>query len=545
MSGECVVRRVGSRVMVVGACAALGLATAGCGGSGTSAQHDDHVLVLSIDGMHQSDLSAYVRAHPQSALARLAGRAAQYTDALTPIPSDSFPGTMAMFTGGNPKTTGVYYDDTWARDLLPAGTTNCAGTPKGAQVSLTEDADKQTSALDGGQGVAGLPDGIGMMTGDPSSVLDPAKLPVDPASCAPITPADYLKVNTVFSVLHAAGKRTAWSDKHPAYAIVNGKGGRSVDDLFTPEIDSDSPRGGSWTKYADTIRRYDAYKADAVVNEIAGKDHSGAAQVGVPALFGMNFQAVSAVQKLPAPNGYAADGIPSTGLAASFDFVDQQLGRFVAALDKAGLTDKTTIVLTAKHGQSPINSQTLTRVDDGKIVDAVNAEWASAHPQTPKLIAHALDDDAMILWLSDRSPEATAFVKRKLLETSGIGTDIEGKPKPFTASGVDPNQIYAGADAVKFFGTSTADPRVPDIYAGAAPGTVFTDGTAKIAEHGGMSPDDRHIPLLVAGSGIGKHEVGEQVSLTQVAPTLLGRLGLDPNQLQAVTVEHTAALPSL
>lgn len=537
-------RRVGSRLVAAGACAALGLAVGGCGG-GSSSQHDEHVLVLSIDGMHQSDLTAYVQSHPKSALAALAARSAQYTNARTPIPSDSFPGAMAIFTGGNPKTTGVYYDDTWARDLLPAGTTNCVGAAKGAQVSLTEDADKQTSALDGGQGLPGLPDGIGAMTGDPTTVLDPAKLPVDPATCAPITPADYLKVDTVFSVLHKAGKRTAWSDKHPAYAIVDGKGGRSVDDLFTPEIDSDSPLGGSWTKHADSVRRYDAYKADAIVNEIAGKDHSGTTQTGVPALFGMNFQAVSAVQKLPAPNGYAAGGIPSAGLAASFDFVDQQLGRFVAALDKAGLTGKTTIVLTAKHGQSPVNSQTLTRVDDGKIVDAINAEWASTHPQTPKLIVHALDDDAMILWLADRSPEATAFVKRKLLETNGIGIDIDGNPKPFTASGVDPQQVFAGADATKFFGASADDARVPDVYAGVVPGTVYTGGTAKIAEHGGMTPDDRHIPLLVAGTGIGKHEVGDQVSLTQVAPTILNRLGLDPGQLQAVAAEHTAVLPSL
>ncbi|MFE3225125.1 alkaline phosphatase family protein [Nocardia sp. NPDC059228] len=535
-------RRLGYRLAAAGACGMLGLA-AGCGSSGDSAAHDQHVLLLSIDGMHQSDLAGYVAAHQDSALAKLVARGAQYTGAQVLAPADSFPGTIAMITGGSPRTTGVYYDDTWARDLLPAGTKDCATAKKGAQVPLTEEIDKNTDELDGGQGLTGLPDGIAAMTGDPSSVLDPAKLPVDPATCKPISPSDYLKVNTVFSVVHDAGQRTAWSDKHPAYQIMNGKGGRSIDDLFTPEIDSKSPKGDAWTKDPDQIRRYDTYKADAIVNEINGKDHSGVQQAGVPAVFGMNFQAVSVTQKLPASKGYSADGKPGALLSASLDFVDQQIGRFVTALDRAGLAGSTTIVLTAKHGQSPIDPNALTRVDDKPIIDAVNKEWAATHPETPKLIAHSIDDAAILWWLADRSPEATAFAKRKLLEASGTGTDINGNPKPFTASGVDTGQVYAGADAVKYFGADADDTRVPDLFAGTN-GTVYTAGKSKIAEHGGTSTDDRHVPLVVVGSGISKHDVPDQVSLTQVAPTILARLGLDPRKLDAVKSEHTATLPS-
>ncbi|MVU76533.1 sulfatase-like hydrolase/transferase [Nocardia sp. ET3-3] len=521
----------------------MGLAVAGCGGSGDSGKHDQHVLLLSIDGMHQSDLADYVAAHQDSALAKLVARGAQYTNAQVPTPADSFPGTIAMITGGSPKTTGVYYDDTWARDLLPAGTKDCATAKKGAQVPLTEEIDKNTDALDGGQGLSGLPDGITAMTDDPSAVLDPAKLPVDPATCKPIQPSDYLKVNSIFSVVHAAGQRTAWSDKHPAYQMMNAKGGKAIDDLFTPEIDSKSPKGDAWTKDPDQTKRYDTYKADAVVNEIDGKDHSGAKQVGVPAVFGMNFQAVSVTQKLAASMGYSADGKPGALLAGSLDFVDQQIGRFVAALDKAGLSEKTTIVVTAKHGQSPIKPDALTRVDDKPIIDGIDKEWAATHPETPKLIAHSLDDAAILWWLNDRSPEAVAFAKRKLLEANGTGTDINGNPKPFTAAGVDADQVYAGADAVKFFGANADDARVPDLFAGTK-GTVYTAGKSKIAEHGGSSPEDRHVPLLIIGSGITKHDVPDQVSMTQVAPTILTRLGLDPDKLDAVKSEHTAALPS-
>ena len=45
-------------------------------------------------------------------------------------------------------------------------------------------------------------------------------------------------MNTVFDVAGRAGLRTAWSDKHPAYEILNGPRGTGIQDLFTPEINS-------------------------------------------------------------------------------------------------------------------------------------------------------------------------------------------------------------------------------------------------------------------------------------------------------------------
>ncbi len=89
------------------------------------------------------------------------------------------------------------------------------------------------------------------MTGNPQTVIDPTQLPVDPKTCKPVYPHQYIKVNTVFEVVRAAGLRTAWSDKHAAYEILNGPSGNSIQDLFTPEINSDAPTLGSpidWTK---------------------------------------------------------------------------------------------------------------------------------------------------------------------------------------------------------------------------------------------------------------------------------------------------------
>ena len=544
-----------SRQAVSAACAALLVSIAGCASSTpeqTPASNDaQHVLLLSIDGMHQSDLAGYVQAHPDSALATLVGRGIVYTNAQTPVPSDSFPGLLAQVTGGNPRTTGVYYDDTYAHDLLEPGTTNCAGAKPGGTVSFTEELDKDVTKIDGGQGLANLPDGVLQMTGTPTEVINTAKLPVDPASCKPLIPGDYLKVNTVFAVAHDAGLRTAWSDKHPAYAILAGHGAPSIDDLFTPEVDS-NPEGSkdadSWTDDNALTQRYDTYKVDAIANEIAGKDHSGSQQVGTPSVFGMNFQSVSTAEKLTEsggqPGGYGPDGqAPGPVLASALGFVDTQIGRIVSALDAAGIADTTTIIVSAKHGQSPIKPDTLTRIDDGRIIDAINAEWATTHPDVPGLVLHSVNDDAMIMWLADRSPNAAAFVADRLRDTAGEGTDIAGKPKPFTASGTD--QIYAGADAATFFGAAPGDPRVPDLYASTQPGTVYTGGTKKIAEHGGVTPADRNVPLIVAGPGINPRQDPSPVETAQIAPTILSRLHLDPQKLQAVVVEHTATLPGL
>src|SRR4029077_3296055 len=166
--------------------------------------------------------------------------------------------------------------------------------------------DKNPLALDAGQGLSGLPLSILNMTGTPQDLIDPAKLPGDPQTCKPVYPNQYLRVNTIFEVARAAGLRTAWSDKHATYSVADGPSGTGVQDLFTPEINSDAPTLGSsndWTTNNALTRQYDSYKVQAVINEINGFDHSGTTRWGTPAIFGMNFQTVSTAQKLPVSDG--------------------------------------------------------------------------------------------------------------------------------------------------------------------------------------------------------------------------------------------------
>src|SRR5690349_4401135 len=76
-------------------------------GEGEEDQRIQHVLLLSVDGLHAVDLANYVAGHPQSALARLSANGITYTRASTSKPSDSFPGLISMITGGSPGVTGV------------------------------------------------------------------------------------------------------------------------------------------------------------------------------------------------------------------------------------------------------------------------------------------------------------------------------------------------------------------------------------------------------------------------------------------------------
>jgi len=113
-------------------------------------------------------------------------------------------------------------------------------------------------------------------------LIDPTRLPIDPSTCTRVYPHQYVKVNTVFEVARAHGLRTAWSDKHPADEILNGPSGTGVQTCLPPEINSDAPASGDWTTDNASTQQYDGYKGQAVLNEIAGLDHSGRSHVGTP-----------------------------------------------------------------------------------------------------------------------------------------------------------------------------------------------------------------------------------------------------------------------
>jgi hypothetical protein len=553
-----------------------------------------HVLLISVDGMHQSDLDWYIAHHPGSTLARLTHGGSEYTNAATSNPSDSDPGGTALMTGGNPKSTGVYYDVEYSHTTDEAGAACTPGKPAtGGDVIYDSPDDALANVNDFinpangtfpsfdengsvyAKGVDTNPAAIMNLKFDPKTALNPNTFPVDPKTCQPITPWDYLGDNTIFQVIHNAGLRTAWSDKHEVYASFNGPGsnGRSIDDLFSPEIDSQAvmpngvpyPQDNDWAHIDAATKQYDGYKVQGIINEIDGRDHSGRSRVGTPAIFGMNFQTVSVAQKIPStsatligpdahgnyttsapqPGGYQwVNGrlVPGPVLSSALDYVDAQLGRMVAEIHHDGLANSTTIIVTAKHGQSPQDPNKLVTVQDGPIISAINAAWAKTHPSNTSLIVAGTDDDLWQSYLSDNSQTAGDFVKNYLWNHTASGYDINKKPVTVQHSGL--TRIWAGADAARFFGVSVHNGHYPDVFGEVQEGVVYAKPT-KIAEHGGMNTGDRHVLMVVDGPGVPAQVESAPVETTQVAPTILSVLGLNPGQLTAVKVEGTQVLPGL
>lgn len=322
-------------------------------------------------------------------------------------------------------------------------------------------------------------------------------------------------MNTIFEVARDAGLYTAWSDKHPAYEIVNGPSGSSVNDLYTPEIAA-VPVTVSGTE------PYDDLKVQAVLNEIAGKDHTGTKTAPVPAIFGMNFQAVSVAQKDQNGGYLDANATPSALLQGALDHTDHSIGKMLAALRRENLFANTVIILSAKHGQSPIDPSQHLIVDKNIIPNLVNSVQAG-------LLAQATEDDVALLWLTDQS-KVNAVVATLNANKAQAHIDT----------------ILSGDSLKQFFNDPTTDSRTPDIIVLPVHGVIYAKLTAtKIAEHGGFSSDDTHVALVVANPRFNKGTVSASVQTTQIAPTILHLLGLNPADLHAVGIEQTQILSGI
>lgn len=529
-----------------------------------------HVLLLSIDGMHAVDF--YNCAHGIAGvndgqpycpnMAALSQTAINYAAVTSSRPSDSFPGLAALVTGGSPKTTGLYYDVAYDRSLdapaLTTGTGLAAGpcTPYAAPTGTTTDFD-QGIELDDTKLNGGAP-GASPTEGGIASI-DPRKLVRDPRSgCAPVYPWNFVRTNTIFSVVHNAGGYTAWIDKHASYSFVAGPGGQGLNDYYSPEVDStviplpgvttsegvscatirDTSNVSSWTNSFDNIQCYDALKVDALLNEIAGKTHTGAS-AETPALFGMNFQAVYIGESVYEPNvgtgGYKnAAGAPSDELLKEIEFVDASIGDIVNALKNRGIYDDTLLILTAKHGDSPID--TSRYVADGANTPATflaNANLIpySESPLNPTGIG-ATEDDVSVLWLK---PGASVDTAVSLLESN--------------AAAIGLGQIFYGPSLALNYGVGGLgpglDPRTPDIIVAPNIGITYSGSTIMIGDHGGFSHDDTNVLMLVTNPRFRAQTVYTGVMTTQVAPTILDALGLDPRKLDAVRIEGTSVLPEV
>jgi arylsulfatase A-like enzyme len=214
--------------------------------------------------------------------------------------------------------------------------------------------------------------------------------------------------------------------------------------------------------------------------------------------------------------------------------VEREPGGFVHALKQTDLLRTTTIIVTAKHGQSPI--------DTHRFFPIPGSSGANGTPPSAVLGSNFLpdselnqigstEDDISLLWLKPGTSTTDAM---SLLETNatqaGIGQILYG---PSLETAFDKPGVPSEG----------GDPRTPDIIVLPNTGVVYTGSTKKQSEHGGFALDDTNVMLLVSNPQIHERTVTASVETTQVAPTILRILGLDPDSLDAVRKEGTAVLP--
>ena len=136
------------------------------------------------------------------------------------------------------------------------------------------------------------------------------------------------------------------------------------------------------------------------------------------------------------------------------------------------------------------------------------------------------DDDIALIWLKDQSqtPAAAAYLNAN-------------------AGALFIDEVLSGDELQLKFNDPATDSRTPDIIVQPVYGTIYTTSTKKNAEHGGFSFGDTNVGLIVSNPDFHARILKTPVTTSQVAPTILRALGIDPDALKSVRVERTEVLP--
>lgn len=485
-----------------------------------------HILLISIDGMTELDYQLWVKNNPTSAIGQLAAQGLHYSNAYGTKPGDSIPATVGIFTGGTAATAGLYYDDYYNRAWFVPTDTTCT-TPAGTVGSLKQDIDFNPNVVDGGASANG------------GAQINPALLPrqLVNGTCVPVYPHNQMRVNDVFEVVKETYKGiTAFSEKRPSYEFLQGPSGKGVSDLFLLEINANSALNS-----LATCEAFDSLRTVAVLNWIKGKDHTGTTNLGVPQIFGMNFQSVNAAKKDYGDSGYSDSfGTPSTNLQAALTYVDINVGSFVSALAAAGLTESTAVIFMAKHGEAPQDPahRNVQSIAAGAGIPALLTAQGLSPITSGTLKAtnyKITNKTAALIWLGNQA--ITEQIAAALIASS----NSPGNPLNIA-------KVLWGSSLQQLFPNPTVDAAPPDIVVIPNLGTNYESPTVvppSAAEHGGFNEDELHVPITIVHNTVKHATVQAPVTTTQLAPTMLNLLNIDPHSLTAVTTEGTAVLPQV
>lgn len=322
-------------------------------------------------------------------------------------------------------------------------------------------------------------------------------------------------MNTIFEVVASKGYETAYADKHPAYDIVRGPSGNGLTVGYFPEI-------AAVTNTVEATITYDELHVNAFLDWIDASIPTNTTIFNsilteVPTLFGGNFQSMSVAQKT---HGYENDSSSSfsPAIIQAMDFIDASLGAVVDKLKANGLYDDTLIVVASKHGQAPIDRSLYGTIDPTLITNLTGVP-----------VAFQTSDDIALIFLNNSADTTTAA-------TNLMNHAAEAKIL---------SVIYGQNLTASGFGDPKTDPAVPDIIVQPELGIIYTTApsTKKVAEHGGLSSDDRKVACFTSNPKLSARKFTGKVYTTQVGPTILHALGIDPKLLEGAVAEDTGVLP--
>jgi arylsulfatase A-like enzyme len=250
----------------------------------------------------------------------------------------------------------------------------------------------------------------------------------------------------------------------------------------------------------------------------------------------MNFQALNAAKKDSLGGGYADDlGTPNAALADALAHTDGSIGRMVTELTNQGLLATTAIIITAKHGESSLDPSK-------RVIDTNSAIQNVLTPAgfPPSSIAKLTEKTAALIWLTNQA------------NTQSVAAVLTTKANEIA---LNIAQTLSGESLKLLFPDPLSDPAPPDIVVVPNLGVNFepslnTALPAVQAEHGGLNENETHVPLLVVGGSTNGNPITPgiiraAVTTTQIAPTILELLNLDPNALQSVRLENVGVLAGI
>jgi len=229
-------------------------------------------------------------------------------------------------------------------------------------------------------------------------------------------------------------------------------------------------------------------------------------------------------------------------------------------LDARHMTKTTLIIISAKHGQSPIDKSTLamesggsgiTTVQDpsGFLADStVDTPSSFTNPNSGATLStngHLQTDDIGLLWLQNQSASnITAVVAGLQTGASPMHADTL-PPGTVFSSNINSGSALAALYGDPTSNDSVAAARAPNVIIQPNAGVIYSGSSKKIAEHGGGTLNDTNVALIVSHPSLTPGSISTSVSTTQIAPTILRALDLPPSSLQAVRMEGTRILPGL